>query len=144
MKDTYNFRNPAPGEIQEMRAEVQRRRIARAKYRLLHQLLSGETVDLRNSPELFEALNREKMEFDQILKLHPDQAKSAIVLVRQARNQMAEGKYWNSKSKAKWGYLGEIPTCLYYARPIEYWKDRKIVRQFFNMYPKFRVSSKPI
>jgi hypothetical protein len=143
-KETFNFRNPDTGEVQEIEQKVKQRALANQKYKVLSQLLMGKTVDVTVSPEIFEALNRERMEFDEILKLHPDQAKSAMDEVELRRQDYDDGKWWNPKSKAKWGYLGEIPYCLYIARPREYWKDKRILYHFFNMYPKFRLSSKPL
>jgi hypothetical protein len=144
MSETYNLRNPEEGEVSEMYAQAKQRRLANEKYSALKKLLNGETIDLRNNPQLFEALNRERMEFDTILKLHHDQAQSAMLEAERDRGLCNENQYWNRHSKAKWGCLGHIPPCVYYSRPSQYWKDKSLLKQFFNMYPKFRVSSKPL
>jgi hypothetical protein len=132
--NSFNFRNPSPGEVLDIQARVKRRREQLAKYKVLSQILAGKTVDLTQSSVLFEALNREKMEFDELLKLHPDQAKDCV---DQAKEDREAGV--NIHSKAKWACRGHIPPCLFYSRPKEYWKDKNIIREFFRMYPKFGV-----
>lgn len=144
MSDTFNFRNPEPFEVSDMHRKTRQRILAKEKYVALSKLLNGETIDATKYPQIFEALNRERMEFDELLKLHPDHGMAAMEEAKFAREQMEEGKYWNRKSPAKWGHMGEIPTCIYYSRPPEYWKDKKILKEFFNMYPKFRISSSKI
>lgn len=134
MSETFNFRNPDPGEVVMMQNLVKQRVLARQKYKVLSQLLNGKTVDLRDSSLIFEALNREKMEFDDILKLHPEQGKDCV---DQAKEDRELGQ--NIKSKAKWAIRGHIPPCIYHSRPPEYWKDKKILKEFFRMYPKFSV-----
>ncbi len=143
MNDTFNFRNPEKSEVIEMHHLVKSKIAARQKYKVLSKILNGEkNVDVTVSPEIFEALNRECMEFEELLNLHPDQAKDAIEAANEDKQKHDNGRYWNRNSPAKWGCLGHIPPCCYYARPAEYWKDKKILREFFNMFPKFRVSDK--
>lgn len=143
MDDTFNFRNPQNGEVVYMHQEGKRRRLANEKYRVLSQILSGKKdVDVTVSPQIFEALNRERMEFEELLKLHPDQTKETIEAVKEDRERYPDGKYWNRKTKAWWGCLGHIPPCIYYSRPQEYWRDKRLLREFYNMFPKFRLSTK--
>jgi len=142
-KETFNMRSPDPNEVIEMHQVVKKRRAQQIKYKLLKDLFDGKTVDLTISPALYEALNKEKMEFDAILKLHPDQAEEAVLAAKEDRELMDENKYWNSDG-AKWGKLGHIPPCLFYARPSTYWEDKRILKAFFNMYTKFRISTQPI
>jgi len=141
--NTFNFRQPKPGEVTEIHRKAKQRLLAKEKYRVLSQLLAGKrNVDVTVSPEIFEALNRERMEFKELLKLHPDQAQDSVKAAAEDRLKYDEGKYWNPKSKAKWGCLGHIPPCVYYSRPPEYWKDSNLLKNFFNQFPKFRVSTK--
>jgi len=133
-KNSFNMRNPAPGEVSDMLIQARKRREQVIKFKLLTKLLEGKTIDLRDSSVLFEALNRERMEFDELLKLHPDQAKDCV---EQAKEDRESGI--NTKSPAKWVCRGHIPPCLFYARPKEYWKNKKIMREFFKIYPKFKV-----
>jgi len=137
------MRRPDPNEVVEMHQAVKKRRAQQIKYKVIKDLMDGKLSDLTVSPELYEALNRERMEFDQILKLHPDQAEEALKATKEDRELVDENKYWNSDG-AKWATLGHIPPCLYYARPVEYWKDKRILKAFFNMYTKFRISTRPI
>jgi len=144
-KDTFNMRNPAPEEVAEMYSRAQKLREAKIKYKVLSQILdSKKEIDITISPEIFEALNRERMEFEDILKLHPEQAKDAMEQAEEDRQSFKKNTYWNPKSEGKWGCMGHIPPCIYYSRPPEYWKDRNLLRNFFNLYPKFRVSTKRI
>lgn len=143
--ETFNLRNPQPGEVAEIHRKAQQRIRAKERYRVLSQLLSGKkNVDITISPEIFEALNREKMEFGELLKLHPDQAQASIKAAKEDRAKHTDGRSWNPKSPAKWGCLGHIPPCIYYSRPTEYWNDKKLLRAFFNSFPKFRVSSRRV
>jgi len=145
-KKTFNMRNPSKGEVFELHEEVKKRRSSQIKYKLLKDLLDGKTVDVTQSQVLFEALNRERMEFEQILELHKND-QNVIDCMEQAKEDRAfydDGKYWNPDSESKIGKLGHIPTCIYYSRPAEYWTNKGIIKNFFNTFSKFRVSSKPI
>ena len=51
-----------------MHQAVKKRRAQQIKYKIIRDLLDGKTSDLTQSPALYEALNKEKMEFDQILQ----------------------------------------------------------------------------
>ena len=115
------------------------------KYHLIGELLNGKTVDITKSKQLFETLNKEKLEFAQLLKMNPEEAKACAEGVKTDKlNVDAGGKWWNPKSKAKWGKKGSIPPCCFYARPKEYWKNEGFTNHFFNTFTKFRVSDKPI
>jgi len=144
MKDSFNFRNPDKGEVTEMYASAKKKREQIIKYKMIKKLLDGETIDLRGSAPLFEALNKERMEFEEILKLHPDQVKEAFEAVKEDRQCITENIYWNRDSPAKWAKLGHIPPCVYHSRPAEYWNNKKILKNFFNTFTKFRVSTSKI
>jgi hypothetical protein len=145
-KQTFNMRNPNPGEVLEMHAEAKKIRAKQLRYKILKNLLDGNTVDLTQDKALYEALNRERMEFEQILELHKNDpnVKDCLDQTVEDRGAYDEGKYWNPDSKAKFGKLGHIPNCIYYSRPIEYWQDKRLIKNFFNIFTKFRVSTKPI
>jgi hypothetical protein len=138
------MRNPDPGEVKDMYAQAKILRQRRLRYKMLQDLLDGKTVDMTKDAKLFEALNKEKMEFDEILKLHPDQANEAILAAKEDREGIDENVYWNRHSPAKWAKLGHIPPCIYHARSPEYWEDSRLLKAFFNMYSKFRVSTRKI
>jgi len=146
MSNSFNFRNPDPGEVQRINLTAKEKRMQREKYEVLSKLLNskGKDVDITQSELVFEALNREKMEFEQILKLHPKDAKDAMEQVRIDREFFKEGTHWNPNSKAKWGIKGHVPLCCYYARPPEYWKNKDLINNFFNTFTKFRISTKKI
>jgi len=144
MSDKFNFRNPDVGEVQDMYAKAKILRQRRLRYKMLQDLLDGKTVDMTKDAKLFEALNKEKMEFDEILRLHPDQANEAMLAAKEDRESIDENVYWNRHSPAKWGKLGHIPPCIYHSRPPEYWEDSRLLKAFFNMYTKFRVSTRKV
>jgi len=138
------MRNPDEGEVQNMYAQTKILRQRRLRYKMLQDLLDGKTVDMTKDAKLFEALNHEKMEFEEILKLHPEQAREAILAAKEDRESVEENVYWNRHSSAKWGKLGHIPPCIYYSRPAEYWEDSRLLKAFFNMFTKFRISTRKI
>jgi hypothetical protein len=142
-KKTFNMRNPDPNEVVEMHVASKNRRAQQIKYKILKRLMDGKTADLTESPELYEALNREKMEFEMILRLHPEQSEEAMLAAKEDRDEITDNKYWNSDG-AKWALLGHIPPCVYNSRPSEYWNDKKLLKAFFNMFTKFRISNKQI
>jgi len=147
MNESFNMRNPEEGEVQQMHAAAQSRLLAKEKYKVLSQLLSGKKdVDVTQSSIVFEALNRERMEFETLMNLPQNQSNvnQCIKDVEDLRTQYSDGKYWNPHSLAKFGTLGAIPHCCYYSRPPEYWKEKAIMKEFFNMFPKLRVSTKRI
>jgi len=128
------MRKDSPENVRDMDRRIKLKREQIMKYKVLSQLLNGKTVDITQSSVIFEALNRERMEFDEILKLHPDQARDCL---EQAKEDRELGR--NVNSPAMWACKGHIPPCLFYSRPKEYWKDKKILKEFFRMYPKFGV-----
>ena len=132
-KYSFNMRQDTPEAVRSLQAQAKKIREQRIRTKVLSQLLEGKTVDLMQSSALFEALNRERMEFDEILKLHPEQG---MACVEQATEDRDKGR---SKSDANWAIRGHIPPCLYHARPPEYWKNKKILSEFFRLYPKFAV-----
>jgi hypothetical protein len=144
MNDTFNMRDPEEGEVQSIHQQAKLLRANKIKYRMLKDLLDGKTVDMTQNAQLFEALNRERMEFEEILKLHPDQANEAILATKEDREDVTENIYWNRNSPAKWAKLGHIPPCVYYSRPSEYWNDEKILKAFFNTFTKFRISTREL
>lgn len=143
--ETFNFRNPNPGEVNSVYRQAKLKRSQIIKYKLLKQLLDGQTVDLTQSPQLFEALNREKMEFESIMALHPEQVNEALEATKEDRELMGYGETtYNKKSPAGYRMLGHIPPCVYNARSAEYWADSKLLKNFFNTFTKFRISTNRI
>jgi len=130
---SFNMRQDSPEAVRDLQLRAKKIREQRIRTKVLSQLLEGKTVDLMQSTALFEALNRERMEFDEILRLHPEQGMDCV---EQAREDREAGRV---KSKANWACRGHIPPCLYHARPPEYWKNKKILMEFFRLYPKFAV-----
>jgi len=143
--DQFNMREDKPEDVQVLFKAATRRRENRKRYQLLSEMLEGKTVSVMNNPQLFEALNRENMEFEEILKLHPEQVKDALDLVKRDRDMARTGgRWWNPASKARWGAKGHVPYCCYIARPATYWQNKKLTNHFFNTFTKFRVSESRI
>jgi len=142
-----NFVNSIKGdsedEVKSLFQSAKKRKEDKIKYELLGQLLQGKVVDVTKSQQLFEALNKEKMEFEQILRLHPEEVKEHIEYVKQ-RKEEQKGIWWNPNSEAKWGEKGVIPPCVYFSRPVEYWKNKKLVHNFLNEFSKFRIAERPL
>jgi hypothetical protein len=143
---TFNMRNPDPGEVIEMHVAAKKMRAKQIRYKIIKDLMDGKTADLTQDQALFEALNRERMEFEQILEMHKTDQNVLDCLAQTVDDRGAydEGRYWNPESKSKIGKLGHIPNCIFYSRPVEYWEDKRLLKNFFNTFPKFRVSTKPI
>ena len=138
MTNTYDMRNDKPDEVRSLFLAAQRRKEERIKFQLLTELLDGKVVDITKSKQLFEALNREKMEFEEILKFHPDQVKTAIECAKESR------ELGYKKNKARRMEIGFIPECCYYARPPAYWANSKLKKNFLNTFTKFRVTERAL
>jgi len=138
-----NFESSIKGDsdsyVKDMFKAVEKRKQDKVRHHLLSELLKGKVIDLHKSQELFEAVNREKMSFDEILKLHSEEVQQYIDYVKQ-RKEEQQGRWYNTDSKAWWGEKGVIPPCCYHARPVEYWKDKNLVNNFLNTYPVFRIA----
>ncbi len=141
MKPNFNasIRGDSDNEVKSLFKAAQKRREEEIRMHLLDELLDGNTIDLTKSPALYEAVNREKMDFEQLMKLHPEETSELVEYVKERKAQQ-NGKWWNPDSQARWGEKGVIPPCCYYARPAKYWKNKKLVNSFLNTFPKFRIA----
>jgi hypothetical protein len=128
-------------DVKNLLMSAKKKREQRMKWHLLSEALNGKTIDLTKCPELYEALNKEKMDFEEIMKLHPEEVNNTLEYVKQRKLEQG-GRWYNPDSKAWWGEKGAIPTCVYYARPASYWSDNKcaMYNNFLNLYPKFRIA----
>jgi acetoin utilization deacetylase AcuC-like enzyme len=135
----YSLRKDPDYEVKDLFLRAKKRKEDMMKYRLIAQLLDGKIIDVTKSTQLYEALNKEKMEFEQILKLHPEEVKEQIEYVKQRKLEQ-NGKWYNPDSKAKWGEKGVIPPCCYYARPPAYWKDKSLANNFLNTFSVFKIA----
>lgn len=143
MTDKFNMREEKPEDVRNLLKTAKLRKEERIKYHLLGELLGGKTIDVTKNTQLFEALNKEKLDFEQILKLHSEEVQETIEYVKQ-RKEEQQGKWYNPDSQAWWGEKGAIPPCCFYARPQSYWKNRKLTNNFFNQFSCFRISEKPL
>lgn len=141
--DRFNLREDKPSDVRRLMLTAKQRKEAFRKYKLLSDLIRGKVIDLNKSKQLFVALNREKLDFEELLKLHEEDARKTAEAVKQAR-EAHNGRWWNRNSRARWGLYGHIPNCIYYSRPPQYWKKEELVKNFFNSFPKFRISDKRI
>ena len=143
MTDKFNLREDKPEDVQSLLQSAKKRRADRMKWHLISELLAGKTVNVTKNHELYEALNRENMEFEEIMKLHPEEIKGCIEYVKERKIQQ-NGKWYNPDSEAWWGEKGIIPPCCYYTRPSSYWRDKRLTNQFLNTFSKFRIAEKPV
>jgi hypothetical protein len=138
-----SIRGDSDDEVKSLFKAAKKRKEDNLKYKLLTDLLDGKIIDTTQNTQIFEALNREKMDFEQILNNHPEEVKEQMEYVKERKAEQA-GLWYNPQSKAKWGEKGVIPPCCYFARPKEYWKNKKLVHNFLNTFTKFRISEKPL
>jgi len=129
-------------EVRSLFRAAKQRKDNEIKYRLLAEALQGKQIDLTKSNQLYEAVNREKMEFEELLKLHPEEAQACVDYIKFRKEECPDGIYWNRHSKAKWGYEGTVPPCCYHARPKWYWEDKRLRYAFWNTFTQFRMSDK--
>ena len=139
MTDQFNMKVDKPDDVRSLLLEAKRRKDNKIRYHLLGEMLSGKVVNVTKDTGLFEALNRERMDFEQLLKLHPEQAKETVEYVKQ-RKEEQDGMWYSTTSKAKWGEKGAIPPCCFHARPRSYWENKKLTNNFFNQFTKFRIA----
>ena len=138
------IRGDSDTEVRTLFQQAKKRKEDEIKWRLLAEAMEGKEIDLTKSNQLYEAVNREKMSFEELLRLHPEQAQSHADYIKARRAESADGRYWNRHSKAWWAYEGTVPPCCYYARPDWYWRDKRLLHSFWNSFPAFRMSEKPI
>lgn len=136
---SFDVRHDSDNDVKNLLISAKKRREQKMKYHLISELLKGETIDITKNAELYEALNREHMEFEEILKLHPEQTRECVEYVKERKKQQG-GRWWNPNSDAKWGEKGVIPPCIYFARPKEYWTDKRLTNDFLNTFKKFRIA----
>ena len=56
MSDTFNMRNPKPGEVQDIYRKAEQRLLAKERYKVLSQLLAGKKdVDVTVSSQIWVA-----------------------------------------------------------------------------------------
>ena len=137
MIDQFNMREEKPEDVRSLLQTAKQRREQRMKWHLLGEALKGKTINVTKNQELFESLNKERMEFEDILKLHPEETKETMQYVKERKAQQ-NGRWYNTKSDAWWGEKGVIPPCVFYARPHSYW-TKEIVNKFLNDFPKFKI-----
>ena len=120
-----NFVNSIKGdsedEVKSLFQSAKKRREDKIKYELLGQLLQGKVVDVTKSQQLFEALNKEKMEFEQILRLHPEEVAEHIeeskadTVVEKVAGAVKKTLIWTAAVPGQGG-IGHI-NC----QPKDYW-----------------------
>jgi len=143
MNDQYNLKTDSQKDVKSLFQAAKKRKADAVKYHLLSEALKGNTINVTKNNDLFEALNRERMDFEQILKLHPDEVKETIEYIKERRLEQ-DGIWWNTNSESKMGEYGAVPPSCYAARPNWYWKDKTLIKNFFNTFSKFRISEKPL
>jgi len=137
MTDQFNMREEKPEDVRSLLLTAKARKEQNMKWHLLGEALKGKTINVTKNQELFESLNRERMEFEDILKLHPEETQETMEYVKERKAQQG-GRWYNPESKAWWGEKGVIPPCVFFARPHSYW-TKELMNKFLNDFPKFRI-----
>lgn len=124
----------------------------KGRYKIISDLMKRGTADITQDSKIFSHLNRpthldddEKLTLEQYMKFYPIEYEDAMFVADQRRQE--NSKSYNMNSKAKWHHWGEMPPCVaqllheMYSDKIDF-KDA--CRRFFNQFPKFRISTKPL
>jgi hypothetical protein len=148
MNDTFNMRNPNPGEVQSLIRQAHVRMAIKRNERMyadIASLLSGRDTVFK-SPEVLKAVNlafnSEKLTFGEYERLFPEEFMSAKIAAKQRCS--ADKMDYNPHSKAKWRQLGYLPPCIsrLFGKVYHNDADRKKARQrFWSEYPALKVHS---
>lgn len=124
----------------------------KGRYKILADLIAGRESDITRDDLIFATINRprsleddERLSLEQYMSFYPDQCRDAMEMAYERRQ--ADEKDYNPHSKAKWRQQGYMPECVAHLIMECYpnSEDRKrALKRFFNMFPKFRISGKPI
>ena len=141
--------------VKTMLAEAEKCKIIsknKAKYKAIADMMDGKSVDITKVPSLFVHLNRprsieddERLTLEEYMKEFPEECELAMLVAKQRRD--ADSKDYNPNSFAKWRNPGIMPPSIHalFCERYPDTKERaKKFYRFFNMFPKFRISSKPI
>lgn len=124
----------------------------KGRYKILADLIAGKSADITQDGLIFATINRprsleddERLTLEEYMKFYPQQCEDAMEMA--ANRRSADERDYNPHSQAKWRQQGYMPECVAkllmdsYPQP----EDRKrAIKRFFNMFPKFRISSKAI
>ncbi len=124
----------------------------KVRYKIIADMMNKGSADIAGDGLIFAAVNRprsleddERLSIEEYMKFYPHEVEDALYVAAQRRAE--NEKAYNMKSKAKWHHLGEMPVCIGNLM-IEMYpnaEDRKrAFKRFFNMFPKFRISSRAI
>ena len=139
----FDVRHDSDNDVKNLMLSAKKRKEQKMKLHLISELLDGKTINVTKNQELFEALNRERLDFEYILKMHPEEVNELKEYVKERKVQQ-NGRWYNPQSEAWWGEKGVIPPCCFWARPREYWKDKRLVDKFLNDFPVFRIAEKTL
>ena len=141
-----------PETVRTMLSEVERHKALkenRERYRIIGSLLAGKETDITGDPQIFGALNKERIAVEDYMKLFPEHIKDSLEEVARIKSQPGfNGKDYNPKSLAKWRMPGVMPRCVGELYMEVYEGDRKSMyaafKRFFNEFPAFRISDSRI
>jgi hypothetical protein len=142
-------------QVKDMLSKTEKAKIMaenRNRYKIIADLMIRGSADITSDTRLFATVNRprslednERLCLEDYMNLFPEDTHAALEAAKQRR--AADERDYNPHSMAKWRIPGYIPTCVWYLF-MEYYPDglakKKAIHRFFNMFPKFRISSKPI
>lgn len=124
----------------------------KGRYKIIADLMARGSADITQDNLVFAAINRpksleddERLTLEEYMKFYPQQCEDAMEMAKARRS--ADEKDYNPHSKAKWRQQGYMPECVANLI-VDSYKDPKdrasAFKRFFNMFPKFRISSKQI
>lgn len=141
--------------VKSMLAETEKARTMaqyKERYKIIADLMAGRSSDITGDVQIFAHVNRprtidddERLTLEEYMKLFPESCAVAMQAVKDRRQ--ADEKDFNPTSLAKWRNPGIMPVEIHQLF-FEMYPDSKkralAFRRFFNMFPKFRISSKPV
>ena len=134
-----SIRGDSDNEVKDLFKAAKKRKEDMLKYHLISELLDGKVIDTTKNSQIYEVLNRERMDFEEILRLHPEEVKEQMQYVKERKEEQG-GRWYNPDSQAWWGEKGVIPPCVYHSRPVQYWKDKRLLNNFLNEFTAFRIA----
>lgn len=141
--------------VKTMLAEVEKKKAFaehKNRYKIIADLMAGRETDITGDPQLFGALNKERMAVEDYMKLFPEHINDALLETQRIKAEIADGgnpgRDYNPKSLAKWRIPGIMPRCVAELYMDVYGKDQKAMgkafKRFFNEFPVFRISENRI
>src|SRR3990167_10487571 len=142
-------------KVQAMIAETEKRKAFsehKHRYKIIADLMGGKEADITGDPQIFGAINKERMAVEDYMLLFPEHISDALHEVERIKGEMDmggnPGRDYNPKSLAKWRIPGIMPRCVAELYMEVYEGDRHAMyaafKRFFNQFTVFRISDNKI